>query len=119
MGLDLTVQDPACGRDAPMRGSQKTGERLLSLQLKLKRFPLLVLEVSELVPSTSDRLWHHTMEDVGLKSFHLQTVCLLGQGIQCPLFSPRNIFLGAATILAWGTWQLWEHQLWQACAVAL
>lgn len=67
MGLDLTVQDPACGRDGPMRGSQKTDERLLSLQLKLKRFPLVVLEVSELVPSTSGSLGHRISEGVGFK----------------------------------------------------
>lgn len=98
MGLDLMVQDPACSGDIPMRDPQKACERLLSLQLKLKRFLLLGLEVSESVPSISDGLGRHINEDVGfelLQSSDLQMICLLGEGIWHPLttlLSSRNLF---------------------------
>lgn len=81
----------------PWGDPQKTCERLLSLQLKLKRFLLLALEVSESVPSVSDGLGHHINEDVGfelLQSSDLQMIFLLGEGICHPLttLSSRNLF---------------------------
>lgn len=39
----------------------------MSLQLKIKRCPLLTPEVSESVPSVSGRLGHHINEDVGFE----------------------------------------------------
>lgn len=82
----------------PRGDPQKTCERLLSLQLKLKRFPLLALEVSESLPSISDGLGHCKNEDVDfelLQCSDLQMICPLGEGISHPLMTlltSRNLF---------------------------
>lgn len=59
---------------------QKTSKRLLPLQLKL-----LVLEVSESVPSISDRLGHHINEGVGFKMLQSSDLLSFRTGHMMPI----------------------------------
>lgn len=78
----------------PWGDPQKTCRRFQSLQLKLKRFPLLALEVSESVRSISNGLGHRISKEL-LQSSDLHMICLLWEGICHPfttLLSSRNLF---------------------------
>lgn len=82
MGLDLAVQDPACSRDAPIRGSPEDLWEAPIFTVEALEIPALSIGGLWVSPTISDGLGHHISR--GTAELHM--ICLLMRGHMPPIY---------------------------------